>query len=277
MGKKYTILGFQQDKLLEFDFDIVDAMILRYFVDFKDTDDMVMIIYEKTPYYWVLYEKLIENIPIIGITSKDALRRRFKKMVDAKVLKHYTLKSGGVFSYYALGENYKCLLKEDTTQKSEGCDSEVGGCDSKVGRVPTQKSEPYDSKVGTNNSSIKYSSIKDNSIYKSIVDYLNKTLKTNYRSSGNNIRKLITARLNDGFEEKDFYTVIDKKFEEWNGTEQAIYLRPETLFGNKFDSYLNQKKAIKKSKSDFNNYEQRTYDYESLERKLLGLDGVDEC
>jgi hypothetical protein len=37
--------------------------------------------------------------------------------------------------------------------------------------------------------------------------------------------------------------VIDNKVSEWKNTEMAKFIRPETLFGTKFESYLNQKKG----------------------------------
>ena len=63
---------------------------------------------------------------------------------------------------------------------------------------------------------------------------------TSYRYNTESSRKDIRARLNEGYKEDDFYIVIDKKSKEWMGTEQEKYLRPMTLFGTKFESYLNQ-------------------------------------
>lgn len=267
---KYSVLGFDQKALVKYKLDLVDTMVLRYFVDFRNTDCMTMIIHENEPYYWLRYEALIEALPILDISNKKVLRRRLIKLVDAGILKHYTLKIGGTFSYYAIGNEYKNLVMEGGTEKYQGSNSKVqeGG---------TEEYHGWYSKVQTNNSSIKDTSIKDNNIYKRIIDYLNKKVNAHYRPSTGSTKRVIDARLNEGFSEDDFYKVIDIKVKDWLGTDFATYLRPETLFGAKFDSYLNQKKAIKKSKGDFNNYEQRTYDYESLERKLLGLDGVDEC
>lgn len=74
-----------------------------------------------------------------------------------------------------------------------------------------------------------------------IVNYLNAKADTKYRSSSQATRRHIEARLNDGFTLDDFYAVIDKKCAEWLGTEMEKYLRPETLFGSKFESYLNAK------------------------------------
>lgn len=74
-----------------------------------------------------------------------------------------------------------------------------------------------------------------------IVDYLNSKADTKFKSSSKKTKSLIHARFEDGFTVDDFYTVIDKKCEEWKGTEWEKYIRPETLFGTKFEGYLNQK------------------------------------
>ena len=78
-------------------------------------------------------------------------------------------------------------------------------------------------------------------IYSSIVDYLNLKANTKYRSSSNKTKTLIKTRINEGYSEEDFKKVIDNKTDEWLNTDMEKYLRPETLFGTKFESYLNQK------------------------------------
>ena len=61
------------------------------------------------------------------------------------------------------------------------------------------------------------------------------------------------ARFNEGYTLEDFKQVIDIKTAEWKDSpEFSKYLRPETLFGSKFDGYLNQKPKIAKSKPDNN-------------------------
>ena len=72
-----------------------------------------------------------------------------------------------------------------------------------------------------------------------IIDYLNEKVGTNYRADAALAKKHIDARINEGYTVEDFRTVIDKKVAEWKGTEFEKFLRPETLFGTKFDSYLN--------------------------------------
>ena len=85
-------------------------------------------------------------------------------------------------------------------------------------------------------------------IYKNIIDYLNSICGTKYKYSTPKTQKQIHARLEEGFTEEDFRTVIDKKSKEWFGTDMEKYLRPETLFGTKFEGYLNQKEVIVKDK-----------------------------
>lgn len=82
--------------------------------------------------------------------------------------------------------------------------------------------------------------------YKEIISYLNKKSGKEYRvgrsQSKTSNRGLIKARWNDGFRLKDFKQVIDTKCSQWaNDSKMNVYLRPATLFGNKFDQYLNEK------------------------------------
>ena len=91
---------------------------------------------------------------------------------------------------------------------------------------------------------------KDKEIYLSIVSYLNQRTGTSYRASSKKTKSCIHARLEEGFKFEDFKTVIDKKAEEWIGTEYEKYLRPETLFGTKFEGYLNAKGRNKKASSN---------------------------
>lgn len=78
-------------------------------------------------------------------------------------------------------------------------------------------------------------------IYNKVIDELNAVCGTNYKSTSQVTRRLIDARLKEGFTEDDFFVVIAKKASMWKGTKFEQYLRPQTLFGTKFESYLNEK------------------------------------
>ncbi|GMX40800.1 conserved phage C-terminal domain-containing protein [Staphylococcus epidermidis] len=76
--------------------------------------------------------------------------------------------------------------------------------------------------------------------YKDVIDYLNQQTGKNYKSTTKKNQTVIRARTDEGFSLDDFKRVIDNKVAEWKGTNMEKYLRPETLFGTKFEGYLNQ-------------------------------------
>lgn len=88
----------------------------------------------------------------------------------------------------------------------------------------------------------------DNIPYKEIIDYLNSKTGKNYRDNVQKNRSLIKARWSEGYRLDDFKHVIDNMVKDWSGTKYAKYLRPETLFGTKFDGYLNQGNVVQREK-----------------------------
>lgn len=112
-------------------------------------------------------------------------------------------------------------------------------------------------------------------IYDGIIEYLNLKAGTKYRSTSENTKKHIRARINDGFELEDFKVVIDNMTTKWlNDEKMSRYLRPETLFGSKFESYLNEipRKIIPKSLNDISMEEiDRAIELERLEKERKGL------
>lgn len=88
----------------------------------------------------------------------------------------------------------------------------------------------------------------DNIPYKEIIDYLNSKTGKNYRDNVQKNRSLIKARWSEGYRLDDFKQVIDNMVKDWSGTKYAKYLRPETLFGTKFDGYLNQGNIVNREK-----------------------------
>jgi len=83
-------------------------------------------------------------------------------------------------------------------------------------------------------------------IYSRVISYLNKKLKSHYKSTTKKTQSLIKARLSEGFTADDFKTVIDYCCGNWIGDEKMQdYLRPETLFSPKFEGYLNSAGRVK--------------------------------
>lgn len=81
---------------------------------------------------------------------------------------------------------------------------------------------------------------KEHIPYSKIIDYLNEKTNKRYKVT-QKWKDLIKARWNEGQREEDFKKVIDVKTQQWiESSEMNKYLRPQTLFGNKFDEYLNE-------------------------------------
>ena len=83
--------------------------------------------------------------------------------------------------------------------------------------------------------------------YNSVIDYLNKLIGSNYQLS-ETIVNLINKQIKNGYKENDFIKVINKKYNEWINTDYKKYIRPETLFGEKFETYLNQPETKKEKR-----------------------------
>ena len=73
-----------------------------------------------------------------------------------------------------------------------------------------------------------------------VLDYLNSRTGKKFTGKSKAHRQHIVARLKEGFTVEDFKKVIDNKVAAWGHSEKmAPYLRPETLFSTKFETYLN--------------------------------------
>ena len=128
-----------------------------------------------------------------------------------------------------------------------------GGMDKNVHRYRQKCQDPMDKNVHTpmdknvqdNNTIINNTFNNKDYIYSRVIEYLNKKAGTKYKDTTKKTRQLIKSRIDEGFTEEDFLRVIDNKVSEWKGTEWENYLRPETLFGTKFENYLNQKKVVR--------------------------------
>ena len=133
--------------------------------------------------------------------------------------------------------NY-CVYQDSETTKKPQKDHE------ETTRRPQKDTNNNDNNENNENKNIKNMSSKelDSIPYKEIVDYLNQKANTNYRHTTKKTRQLIQARWKEDFRLEDFKKVIDNKTSQWlNDPKMNKYLRPETLFGTKFESYLNER------------------------------------
>lgn len=74
-----------------------------------------------------------------------------------------------------------------------------------------------------------------------IIDYLNEKANSSFTAKNKQTVRLLKARWNEGYRLPDFKAVIDIKGGQWMADPKMVsYLRPATLFGPKFESYLNE-------------------------------------
>ena len=92
----------------------------------------------------------------------------------------------------------------------------------------------------------------DTMAIKCVIAELNRVAGTHYRPTTKQTVAVITARLKEGWTAEDFAQVIRTKCEEWLGDPaMRPFIRPTTIFGPKFEGYLNQSARPPKQKVKF--------------------------
>lgn len=119
--------------------------------------------------------------------------------------------------------------------------------------TPIEEIAPEEGPEKTKESAV-HSSVKKEIPYAEIIRYLNEKTGKNYKLSSIKTRELIHARCGEGFTLEDFNRVIDLKSADWQSDPVwNKFLRPETLFGTKFEAYLNQQEGkMRLTEEDFN-------------------------
>lgn len=122
--------------------------------------------------------------------------------------------------------------------------SEYQSCKQQNEQQVSNERATSEQQVSTNKNVKEYKNVKED-VYcpaeaEQIVAYMNKKWGTNYRPTTRATVSLIQARLNEGFTTEDFIRVIDNQTAEWkHDSKMKKFLRPQTLFSGKFESYLN--------------------------------------
>ena len=169
--------------------------------------------------------------------SADTLRKYMAELIDAGWVSF----QGQRLDKGKFTANQYTLHSFPTQEKTVSENFRHGKKPTLTKERPKQKKEGNKSIVGKPDSA---------PFHKEVIDYLNASTKSKYRPSTKATKRLVSARAKEGFTLDDFKQVIDTKTAEWKGTTSAKYLRPETLFGTKFESYLNQAASTTVANSD---------------------------
>lgn len=200
-------------------------------------------------YSWV-YNSMEEWQKQFPWLSKRSLDRKFKKLKEKNllVIENHNKKKFDKTNWYRI--NYEELSKLSSSMAVSSVNPAAEAkpevqtetkTETKTSQVKTSATAKTEAKAQdkpNNNSKDKY-----NFDYAKFIDWFNEITGKNFRNTEDK-RKLIRARLNEGFKEDDFYLITRFKVNEWKDNDKMKrYLRPDTLFIPKhFDNYLQDAK-----------------------------------
>lgn len=231
------------------------------------------------PDFWATNEQLCDSTTL----SERGLRNASKRLVEAGFVSvekkglpaknHYTVNEDAVAEFFGGDVESGDMITADCSDKSLHNDNYQSLQNDTTTDCKTQR--PY---ICSKNEVITSSKNEEHIVRKQasaqrpapsrplndeeresverVVAALNEATGSRYRSTSATTLRHLLARLREGFTAEDCKEVIRKKSAEWGGTDMAKYLRPETLFGSKFEGYLNApedpkaKERAEKAKAD---------------------------
>lgn len=176
--------------------------------------------------------------------SRGKVRRFLKELTICGKIEH---KKSAVSSLICI-INYNMYQGDDTTNDTtNGTENgTTNGHQTVQQTVPEQSMKKNEKNEKNTPKPPGVDSVDDKIPYAEILDYLNQKVGARFKNIETN-KKLIRSRFKDGFTLDDFKSVIDHKTSVWlNDEKWGQYLRPATLFGTKFESYL-----VAAQRSDF--------------------------
>ena len=107
-------------------------------------------------------------------------------------------------------------------------------------------------------------------LMREVINYLNEKTGKSFKPASRKTQSLIKARVNElKVTLEDFKKVIDAKCDQWlNDPKYSKYLQPTTLFGPKFEGYLNEWVEPVKEEKEYKTYME---DEEVDEKKIQNL------
>lgn len=191
----------------------------------------------------------------INLITKD------KEIIARRI---YPMSGGGDRNVRGYGQ--KCpeggdrnVLYNNTSNNNTSNNNILSGKEPDPTPEPEEKENSEITQKTSDSQKSETTSKTDNIPYDRVIKYLNAKAGTSYRATNKATQRLIKARFNEGMTTKDFKKVIDTKCDDWlKDPKMCGYLRPATLFGSKFESYLNQKpKRLDRSATDWHEYSTR--------------------
>lgn len=179
---------------------------------------------------------------MIKALPKDKAGELFQGLYELRSNPDYEIEDPVLSAIFQMMKNYMCA-NEDKYQKRCEKNAENGAKSHENKPKKANVSERKRSVANATESNPKSAEVSYSLSVNNIVNYLNNKTSKNFSPNNVYTRKLIIARLKEGFTEEDFCWLIDTKVDEWlNNNDMSKYLRPNTLFApSHFDEYLNQR------------------------------------
>lgn len=174
--------------------------------------------------------------------SAMTIRRTLTNLEKQKVIRigNFNKKKFDKTKWYTI--DYQCVNRRCVQYEQTMCSNRTDGC---VQNEQTYTRD-YQESTTENNNVFEEKPLKVvwTEETKHIIDYLNKRTGKKYSVKTKKTAQLIHKLLDNGFTVEDFERVIDIKCKQWlNNDKMNQYLRPRTLFSEKFEDYLNEAPA----------------------------------
>lgn len=174
----------------------------------------------------------VRGLASICKEGETALRSAISELMEAGYVQRHRIEDDGRFRYeYDIRE--VPLGAEPSTERVERFRSEDHNAfdedwEPEVSAPQETEPEPQEE-------------IDVREVTEAAVEHLNERTGKSFKAKNKKTRSLVRARLHDGYTKDDFIAVIDNKVRDWmRDKRMRKYLRPETLFGTKFEAYLQE-------------------------------------
>ena len=197
---RFNILGFDQVKAVENKLTIEELMILRHMHDFVSSGRMESVIKDGEMYYWIKYDKFIDDLPILNMKKtrlmeifnnnlcekpldwearyngmSESSKKRAKSFKFTGMLKSYTKKDKtGTYSYFTFTKKFYDMLPNITDNDMDN---------KKASTVPPVKAEKHRNNFDNNSipqNNKKYASKKEENKNKVLNNKHNNTVKNTF-------------------------------------------------------------------------------------------------
>lgn len=268
---KYTIHGFSQIEALSLGLDNDDLLLLRWFSDFSHSKKMKSELIKGITYYWINYQTVCEELPIIAMNKRN-MARRFMNLSDKKVLIHKTIKINGTFSYYGFGDAFESLISDN---------SDRGYTKNGIGGIPEMVQGVYQKRH------TKDSSIINSSIIKSHTEKGNKSKKSSLCVElasqveivvgQKTTQEVIKSLLKKSDEEtiKNYISTWDKYKDFAQDENNPLAWFIHCVSSKRPVPQIKENKSYNKGQETFRNFDQREYTEEDFEGYYANLNNDD--